>query len=111
MIIGTFTPVDGGYCGMILAPAGVINPVRVAPVAGKGIDYSITHDGFDLGAAWKRHSSKTGKAYLSVKLDSPYLAAPVNCALIEQPERPDEDDEFILVWSRKKAAAEAPAAE
>jgi uncharacterized protein (DUF736 family) len=51
---------------------------------------------------------ETGKAYLSVKLDSPTLPGPVNCALIEQ-ER--EDGEFALVWSRKRTAAEAPVTE
>ena len=107
MIIGNFTFIDEGYSGLVLTPAGVINAVRIAPTAGKAIDYAITVDGgaFDLGAAWKRHSSKTGKPYLSVKLDSPFLPAPVNCALIEQDGEPDE---FILVWSRKKAPAEIP---
>jgi uncharacterized protein (DUF736 family) len=112
MIIGKFTTVeDGGYIGLILAPGGLINPVRIAPVEGKGVDYVITVDGdngFDLGVAWNRHSTKTGKLYLSVKLDSPFLPAPVNAALI-QPDQ--EDGEFALVWSRKKPAAEVPATE
>jgi uncharacterized protein (DUF736 family) len=71
-------------------------------------DYVVlSDDGFvELGAAWKRHSAKTGKAYLSVRLDSAFVPAPVNCALIEQEH---EDGEFALVWSRKKTAAEAPA--
>ena len=85
MIIGKFTSVeDGGYVGLILAPGGLINPVRIAPVAGKGVDYVITVDGrhgFDLGVAWNRHSTKTGKAYLSVKLDSASAQHPaMTCA-------------------------------
>jgi uncharacterized protein (DUF736 family) len=100
MIIGNFTFVDDGYSGLILAPGGVINAVRIAPVEGKGVDYTVTVDGaFDLGAAWKRHSRKTGKAYLSVKFDSPFLAAPVNCALIANDD--GEDGGHILVWSRR----------
>jgi uncharacterized protein (DUF736 family) len=100
MIIGNFTFVDDGYSGLILAPGGVINAVRIAPVEGKGVDYTVTVDGaFELGAAWKRHSRKTGKAYLSVRLDTPFLAAPVNCALIEDSD--GEDADHILVWSRK----------
>jgi uncharacterized protein (DUF736 family) len=105
MIIGNFTFIDEGYSGLILAPGGFINPVRIAPVAGKGVDYTVTVDGaVDLGVAWKRHSGKTGKAYLSVKLDSPFLSAPINCALIEQD--PDAG-EFVLVWSRKRPAETA----
>jgi uncharacterized protein (DUF736 family) len=86
MIIGNFTFIDEGYSGLILAPGGFINPVRITPVAGKGVDNTSTVDGgvVDLGVAWKRHSGKTGKAYLSVRLDSPFLSAPINCALIEQ---------------------------
>jgi uncharacterized protein (DUF736 family) len=100
MIIGTFSPADeDGFVGMILAPGGTISPVNIKPVTGKGIDYTVTHDGFDLGAAWKRHSRKTGKAYLSVRLDTPFAAAPVNCALIEDSD--GEDNDHILVWSRK----------
>lgn len=108
MIIGKFATVeDGGYVGLILAPGGVINPVRIMPVEGKGVDYVLTVDGnhgFDLGVAWNRHSSKTGKAYLSVKLDTPFLAAPINCALIGID---DDNDELPLVWSRRKIAADA----
>ena len=59
---------------MILTPTGSITAVRITPVAGKPIDYTITVDELELGAAWKRHSSKTGKVYLSVKLGSAFRA-------------------------------------
>src|ERR1700744_3129981 len=105
MIIGKFAPgEDGGYVCLIPAPGGFINPIRVMPSAGKGVDYVLTVDGnhgFDLGVAWNRHSSKTGKAYLSVKLDSPFLQAPINCALIGLD---DDSDELPLVWSRKRVS-------
>ena len=43
MIIGKFNSVEeGGYVGLIFSPCGLINPVRIAPVAGKGVDYVIT---------------------------------------------------------------------
>jgi len=104
MIIGKFSPADeDGYVGEIVTHTGLISPVRIAPVEGKGVDYVVTVSGYELGAAWKRHSSKTGKAYLSVKLDTPYVSAPINCALIEH-----EDGDHALVWSRK-TRAEAPA--
>jgi len=49
---------------------------------------------YDIGAAWHR-TSRDGKPYLSVKLDSPLLTEPVNCALFGQPGGP-----YRLVWSR-----------
>lgn len=108
MIIGKFTPADDGYVGEIATPSGFISPVRIAPIEGKGVDFVVAVDGLELGAAWKRHGSKTGKAYLSVKLDSPFLLAPANCALIT----PKHDGgEFSLVWSRKKAVPAAPTTE
>ena len=53
------------------------------------------------------YSSKAGKAYLSVKLDSPFLPEPVNCALIKQ-----SDEAHALVWNRddRKADEEQAAA-
>lgn len=44
---------------------------------------------------WKK-TSKKGKPYLSVKLDGPTLAAPINCALTEQ-----TDGSYGLIWNRK----------
>ena len=52
---------------------------------------------FELGAAWRK-TSKKGKAYLSVKLDSPALGGPINCALTQQ-----QDGSHALVWNRKEA--------
>jgi uncharacterized protein (DUF736 family) len=106
MIIGKFTPQNDGYVGLI-ATFGLREEARIEPTkpGSAGPDYVVlSDDGFvELGAAWKRHSSKTGKAYLSVKLDTPFVNAPINCALIEH-----EDGDHALVWSRK-TRAEAPA--
>ena len=61
---------------------------------------------FEFGAAWAK-TSKAGKPYLSVKLDGPTLAQPINCALTKQ-----QDGSHALVWNRKDAKAdEQPAAE
>ena len=35
----------------------------------------------EFGAAWKKRSEE-GREYLSVKLDDPALATPINCALV-----------------------------
>ena len=110
MIMGNFPAADDGYSGLI-ATLGIREEARFAPAkpGAEGTpDYTVlSDDGFvELGAAWKRHSAKTGKAYLSVKLDAPMLAAPVDCALVEQQEKASE---FVLVWTRKKAPAETSA--
>ena len=53
----------------------------------------------ELGAAWTK-TSKAGKAYLSVKLDSPVLTTPINGALTRQ-----QDGSYALVWNRKEVKA------
>jgi uncharacterized protein (DUF736 family) len=51
----------------------------------------------ELGAAWKKRSEE-GRDYLSVKLDDPSLAQPLNCALVAS----SNAEGFILVWSRDR---------
>ena len=64
----------------------------------------MTAYGLDLGVAWQKKSAK-GNDYLSIKLDNPFLAAPVNCALVKQP------DGYALIWEREKPKAESADAE
>jgi hypothetical protein len=45
-----------------------------------GTDYQVRLDGTEVGAAWKKTARESGKAYLSVKRVSPFLAVPINCA-------------------------------
>jgi uncharacterized protein (DUF736 family) len=49
---------------------------------------------------------KTGNPYLSVKLDGPTLAQPINGALIRQ-----QDGSYALVWNRKEVKADEQPAE
>lgn len=96
MIIGTFELVDGSYIGMIDTLNGSI-ATTIHPQE-RGPDYlvsSVESKG-EFGAAWKR-TSRERKPYLSVRLDSPFLAGPINCALIEQ-----EDGSHSLVWNRRR---------
>lgn len=93
MIIGTFTKQNEGYTGKLVTLT-TIQTLTFEP-APKGADYKVTMDGAEVGAAWKRTGKESGKAYLSVKLDSPFLPAAVNCALMAQ-----DDGGYILVWSR-----------
>lgn len=45
-----------------------------------------------IGAAWKKANNE-GKSYLSVKLDGPTFAAPIQCALVKV------DNASHLAWS------------
>ena len=85
MIIGKFQQENGVYVGNVPAFAGPSLPVRIASTDLKGIDYVVTIPGseVELGIGWNRTSAK-GKEYVSVKLDSPFLPAPANCALFKQ---------------------------
>ena len=114
MKIGTFTQEELGYIGYIDTAGLCVADVRFIRMPVKrssGPDFVILAAGdneqFELGAAWAKTSktSKAGKAYLSVKLDSPALAAPINCALTKQ-----ADGSYALVWSRDARKDEEQAA-
>ena len=49
-----------------------------------------------LALAGKK-TAKDGKTYVSVRLDSPFLSAPMNCALFG-----NKDGSHSLVWQREK---------
>jgi uncharacterized protein (DUF736 family) len=108
MIIGNFQQQDDGYTGNVRT-FGFGADVRFTPnpaKTGNAPDFAVrvtSYDGseFDIGAAWRK-TSKAGKPYLSVKLDGPMLAEPVNCALTQQAE-----GSYALVWTRREAGAEA----
>jgi uncharacterized protein (DUF736 family) len=78
-----------------LRPRHAIERAQFVPIGRKGADFQVTLDGIEVGAEWKKTARESGTAYLSVKLDSPFLGKPVNCALM-----PQDDGSHILVWSR-----------
>ena len=95
MIIGHFKKQAKGYAGDLITLTHQAKLVFTP--ASKGVDYEVTLDGIKLGAAWKKTARESGKEYLSVQLDSPFLPSPVNCALMP----PQDDGNHILVlWSR-----------
>lgn len=103
MIIGNFNKEGDSYFGNIQTMSQNI-AVSIKPAKGNGSDKSPTHrvfskarSGNDIGAAWTSQSDKTGKEYLSLKLDDPYLPAPIRANLVE-PE--DQEGKFILIWTR-----------
>ena len=110
-MIGKFTQNDDGYTGNIhhmglSLPVVTFSPMPVKQ--GNGPDFVVIGQTvgaeFEIGAAWKK-TSKKGKAYLSVKLDGPMLAAPINCALTAQ-----LDGSHALIWSRDSRNDEEQAA-
>jgi uncharacterized protein (DUF736 family) len=113
MMIGKFDKEGDGYRGCIFSRerCGRVITFRPMPVKlGDGPDFVVisvseTQDGdeFEIGAAWKKTSSK-GKPYLLVKLDRPTFWNGAHCALIEQ-----QDGTFGLVWKHTKLKAEEAA--
>jgi uncharacterized protein (DUF736 family) len=99
MIIGKFThhETDDRYLGDIIAGFSVMHAVEFVPAA-RGPDYVVATPYGELGAAWKKTSAK-GRPYLSVRLDGPLLAKPIDCALVRQ-----NDSAHVLVWSRDTRA-------
>jgi len=103
--IGSFKQTDTGYEGTI-ATLHLSKKVKFVPNENKksddSPDYFIKSGKSDFGAAWKE--TKAGDEpldYLSVKLDCPTLAKPINAALF------DNDDGADLVWSRTKSKKES----
>jgi uncharacterized protein (DUF736 family) len=70
----------------------------------KGADYTVimTDSGMEVGAAWKRTAKENGKVYVSVRLDSPFLLAPINLALFPAMEAGKHN----MVWDRQRDKVE-----
>jgi uncharacterized protein (DUF736 family) len=113
MIIGKFRQEGEEYIGNLFgigfgAQCVVFSPLS-AKSSGKGPDFAVNarlyeEGDFEIGAAWAK-TSKAGKPYLSVKLDSPALVEPINCALTRQ-----QDGSHALVWNRDARKDEEQAA-
>lgn len=101
-IIGTFTATsDGGWEGRIrtltinVRSKLVPNDNRVSE---KSPDYLVLVGPIELGAAWIRRGKEApAREYLSVQLDDPCLAEPINATLLFLP----GNDRAKLVWSRR----------
>lgn len=97
--IGTFTKTGDNYNGTLqtLAFSVKVKIVAVPKEADNAPDYRITASGMEIGAGWKRQSVGN-KPYISVKLDDPSFASPVNGRLIDT-----EAGGATLFWSRRNA--------
>ncbi len=95
--IGTFSKQEDGFNGTLHTLAFNVK-VKIVPITknkDQGPDYRVLAGAMEIGAAWKRQS-KANKPYLSVKLDDPSFAAPVNARLVDS-----EDGNVNLYWSRR----------
>jgi uncharacterized protein (DUF736 family) len=101
MIIGKFSKSEGGKISGFIDSLHGDTGLTFVPQT-KGAAYQIVTDqGCEVGAGWNKTSSG-GKSFVSVKLDSPFLLAPINCALFSR-----DNNEFVLVWDRPGAAQNA----
>lgn len=97
MNIGQFKRNEHGIIvGSIVSPFGILEDVAFEAIQqkGNGPTHVLTTDAGELGVAWEKTSAK-GNKYHSVSIKSPFLAAPVNCALLESTTNPGN---FALVW-------------
>jgi len=94
--IATLTKSKNGYTGEIrtLALQAKVTLAPASNTKGKAPDFRVTTgDGIEIGGAWKR-KSRSGNAYLSVRLDDPSFTAPVYANLMER------DGKHLLIWNR-----------
>jgi uncharacterized protein (DUF736 family) len=99
-IIGTFKKQDnGGYDGIIeTLTLGARATFELLTKRGeKSPDYRIMSGPADIGAAWER-TTNDGEKYLSVRIDDPSFAAPIDCRLVKA----SIEHCYSLVWDRKR---------
>lgn len=103
MNIGTFQNAENGRI-IGEAEALVVGRIKLTfEPNSKGADYTVmTDSSVEVGAAWKKTAKESGKAYISVRLDSPFLAKPINAALFPA----KEAERHVLVWDRPERKAD-----
>ena len=92
--IGLFVKTAHGYRGT-LRTLTLNTKLAIVEVEkpGDGPDYRVFAGQAEVGAGWKR-TGRTRRRYISLKLDDPSFARPMNASLMEI------DGEYCLVWSR-----------
>jgi uncharacterized protein (DUF736 family) len=101
--IGNFKATQNGYTGVI-ETLTLKAEVDFEPVERKGSDKApdfrpfTKKSGYEIGAAWSTTSRETEAHYLSVKLDDPSFAAPIQCRLIKT----GSELGHSLLWDRRR---------
>jgi uncharacterized protein (DUF736 family) len=102
MIIGKFTRTTDGYVGSIETMTLSVSSVKFEPVTDRKNedtpDFRVTANYRDIGAAWIR-TTDADKEYLSVEIDDPAFAKPINCALFEA----SNGNGHVLTWTRQRS--------
>jgi uncharacterized protein (DUF736 family) len=102
-IIGNFKTTENGYTGTI-ETLTLKAQVDFEPIERKGSDKApdfriFTKAGVEIGVAWETLSRETGAHYLSVKLDDPSFAAPIQCRLVKT----GAESGHSLLWDRRRS--------
>ena len=103
-IIGNFKATDKGFTGTI-STLTIKAAVDFEPVerksSEKAPDFRIfTKDtGYEIGAGWEKTSRETGAHYISVNLDDPSFAAPIQCRLVKT----GAEHGHTLLWDRRRS--------
>jgi uncharacterized protein (DUF736 family) len=94
-MIGTLTKKDSGFEGAVatLTLKAKIAILPIEKASDQAPDFRVYAGNAEIGAAWSA-KSKAGKDYLSIKLDDPSFAAPLQCRAVEN------ETGYALVWSR-----------
>jgi uncharacterized protein (DUF736 family) len=98
--IGSFKKSGNEFQGAIVTLSVQTKGVRIVPETNRANDNAPSHRVYvgraEIGAAWSKRSTE-GRDYLSVKLDDPSFNAPIYANLFD-----DEDEGYILIWSRSR---------
>jgi len=103
-IIGNFKATENGYTGTI-ETLTLKAEVEFEPVerksSEKAPDFRIfaKKTGYELGAAWEKTSRETGAHFISVSLDDPSFAAPIQCRLVKT----GAEVGHSLLWDRRRS--------
>jgi uncharacterized protein (DUF736 family) len=98
--IGSFKKVGNEFQGEIVTLSLQARGVRIVPETSRSNNDAPSHRVYvgrvEIGAAWSKRSNE-GRDYLSLKLDDPSFVAPIYANLFD-----DEDEGYILIWSRSR---------
>lgn len=103
MIIGKFARTSDGWSGTIQTVT-TQTKVRIVPndkrENERAPDFRVVAGHCELGVAWRRMTQgEAPREFLSLMLDDPFLAAPLNAALFGT----SKSGEANLVWKRSQS--------